>query len=131
MAESDYGNALEPYLPVGCSTQCEKISKEIEIVEFNKCLSFYKEAQTPTIKAERLKTGTFFVTNNGRGRITVVLETGAGQCSFVKDNKTVIDEGECAAIVGKYYGKYYRLRFFAEGCGAAAVHFIAQYYGRF
>jgi hypothetical protein len=121
-------NALKPALVFGYSFDCRPHQqKQIEVKEFCKVFRFIKETVTPLVNVERIKLGTFFVTNVGDTTLTVILETSANRCDWVKDCAKTICTGGTEAIVGKYYGKYYRLKLISEGPGEANVQFIAQF----
>lgn len=120
---------LKPYLLFCYSFNCRpQVQKQIEVVEFCNEFKFIEEAFTPPVNIERLKIGTFFVTNMGDTALTVTLETSANRCDWVKDCAKVICNGGTEAIVGKFYGKYYRLKLATESLGQAEVQFIAQFF---
>ena len=100
--------------------------KLIDIKELCGVFKFFNETITPSVRVARLKMGTFFVTNGGSSTLTVFLETSANRCEWVKDCPKTVCIGDTEAIVGKYYGKYYRLRLISEGPGEALVQFIGQ-----
>lgn len=91
---------------------------------------FSRETVTPPVNVALLRQGTFFVTNSGSSCIKITQETSADAHEWVEDNQKILASGQTAAMVGKYYGKYYRLRLQTAWLGNAAVKFIAQFYNR-
>ena len=122
-------NALKPTLFLGYSFDCpppEHAQSQIEVKELCHRFRFNNEAFTPPVNVGRIKLATFFVTNSCITPLSVTLETSANRCNWVKDCARIVCAGGTEAIVGKYYGKYYRLRLASEGRGEANVQFIAQ-----
>ena len=79
-------------------------------------------------RVDRMREGTFFVTNGGEDDLTVTVETSFDAARWAHDTQKNIAPGETQAIVAKFYGRYYRLTLTVAGAGKATVEFIGQYY---
>lgn len=120
------------YLPcIRVAYRCPLLEKQrcpVHVRELSWHLNFESAAETPIVPASKIKVGTFFVTNLGSSAMTARLETGADNCHFVLDNEVTVLPKETTALIGKYYGKFYRLRLLTPGLGCAEVKFISQNY---
>lgn len=121
---------ITPQICVGYSTRCcvPSNKKNITIKEFCWNYTFEKEVESSPVNIERIKQATFFVSNKSSQPLSVVLETGADCTTFAFDTAKCINPGCTETIIGKYYGKYYRLKLLSANGGHAVVKFIGQFY---
>ena len=89
---------------------------------------FNKMDASPPINVSFINQATFFVTNKGQRSIVAIVETSSDLFHWIQDARRAVDVNKTIPLVGKYYGKYYRLRFTAVGSGKAEVSFIGQFY---
>ena len=126
-----FSNSLEnPEMILKISGEESFEDNDIQIVQKLWKFKFYKTEISPPVNISRMKQATFFITNKGGNSIAVNVETSADLFHWVKDSRKVITDKNTAVLVGKYYGRFYRLRFFSIGSGEAEVNFIGQYYSR-
>jgi hypothetical protein len=91
-------------------------------------LNFKGSEMLSPINVERMKEGTFFVKNEGAQTIKAIVETGADPQDFAEDTCYDVLPGKTAAVVAKFYGKYYRLTLLCADRTCAKVRFIGQDY---
>ncbi len=89
---------------------------------------FEEEDHSVLRRVERMKQGTFFVSNTGEEELTATVETSFDAVHWAYDTHKTVKPGETQAIVAKYYGKYHRMTLSAEAAGKVLVEFVGQYY---
>ena len=91
-------------------------------------LAFSTSTTSPVLDVGRIKQGTFFVTNTGENIIMAAIETSADSENWIRDAGTMIGASETRALVGKFYGKFYRIKVDTMGLGEMDIHFVGQFY---
>lgn len=89
---------------------------------------FEEEDHSVLRHVERMKQGTFFVSNTGEEELMATVETSFDAVHWAHDTQKAVKPGETQAIVAKYYGKLHRMTLSAEASGKALVEFVGQYY---
>lgn len=93
-------------------------------------VSFIKKDETVSRRVDRMREGTFFISNTGTEPMLATVETSPDASHWAHDTQKKVGTGETQAIVAKYYGRYYRLVLTADDAGEAFVEFIGQYYAK-
>ncbi len=108
----------------GCCPGSSGIRVESQVWD----IEFEREDTSVVRRVDRIREGTFFVTNCGADALLVTVETGFDASRWAHDTQKSITPGETQAIVARFYGKQYRLVLSVPGAGRALVEYIGQYY---
>jgi hypothetical protein len=106
-----------------CAPACPDMRVESQTWE----IAFADTDSSVIRRVDRLKQGTFFITNDGKSDLTASVETGFDGENWATDTQKQVLPGETQAVVAKYYGRFYRVTLAASGTGKARVAFIGQY----
>ncbi len=112
--------------PVSCGCCAGSAGLRVESRVWD--IEFEREDSSVVQRVDRIREGTFFVTNNGEDVMLATVQTGFDASRLAYDTQKSIKPEETQAIVAKFYGRYYRLTLSARGEGKATVQFIGQYY---
>jgi hypothetical protein len=104
--------------PSGCAVRVETQTWDIE---------FTGADASVQRRVDRMRQGTFFVSNDGDRDLAAVVETGFDGERWAPDTQKRVPPGETLALVAKYYGRFYRVTLTADGAGKVRVAFIGQY----
>ena len=119
-------NAADIFAPISCGCCAGGSGVRVESQAWD--IEFEREDSSVMRRVDRIKEGTFFVTNNGEDDMLTTVETSFDASCWAHDTQKSIEPGKTQAIVAKFYGRYYRLILTAPGVGKASVEFIGQYY---
>ncbi len=119
-------DAVDICAPVSCGRCAGGSGVRVESQVWD--IEFEGEDSSVVRRVDRIKEGTFFVTNSGGDDMLTTVETSSDASCWAYDTQKSITPGETQAIVAKFYGRYYRLMLNAPGAGKASVEFIGQYY---
>lgn len=124
-----FSNSLkEREMVLEMSEECLQAENEVQIIQKFWKFTFYRTEISPPINISLIKQSTFFVTNQGKRHVGVSIETSTDLFHWVTDSRKVVEVDDTIAIVAKYYGKYYRIKFYSNGYGKVKVIFIGQLY---
>ena len=118
--------AVDICAPVSCGCCADGSGMRLESQVWH--IEFEGEDSSVMRRVDRIKEGTFFVTNTGEAELLTTVETGFDSSRWAHDTQKNVAPGETQAIVAKFFGRYYRLTLSAPGTGKATVEFIGQYY---
>lgn len=124
-----FSNSLkEREMILEMTEECWLAENEVQVIQKFWKFTFYRTEISPPINISLIKQSTFFVTNQGKRRVGVSIETSTDLFHWVTDSRKVVEADDTIALVAKYYGKYYRIKFYSNGFGKVKVVFIGQLY---